>query len=593
MAVSFNSYYLYKKYEKRGNQPWIPVYPETLSIDGNGSMPKVLKTSGDPVCYVEPQERWVDTDGYTCLEVQSRTVTGTPYCNGTDLYADVSTQVSNNSGITWDTIETVPTIIESDSEYCGYNEYYSEYLTFVAEENNVSITWSGESNNNLSYSIDSGSTWSTPSSNFTSTRISSGGTIMVKGSCRSVGTYGIGRFLIKSKFSVYGNIFSLVYGDNFIGRKNFPSDASRDCCFFNALFFTSSGLTSAENLVLPATTLTKSCYRMMFVGCSNLETPPSRLPAPTLAEGCYDGMFYYCGKLTSLPTLPATTLTNSCYHEMFYWCSGLTSIPSNYLPATTLAEGCYTRMFQGCISLTSLDNLILSADTIQSASYGQMFFECSGLTAPPHILATTVGNSGCTLMFQNCTSLLTAPDLPATTVGEYGYSRMYAGCPSLTGSSGFSAETLGKSACLRMFEDCTSLTEAPDLPATTLGNYCYDSMFKGCRNLTRIPSILPATTLAEGCYANMFSGCTNIQVAPKLPAPTLAKKCYQSIFQDCRSLNNVICLATNASATDSTRLWLYNVSQNGTFYRDSNMNWPRGSGSYNVPSGWTMVDYVS
>ena len=91
----------------------------------------------------------------------------------------------------------------------------------------------------------------------------------------------------------------------------------------------------------------------------------------------------------------------------------------------------------------------------------------------------------------------------------------------------------------------------------------------------------------------MFSGCTNIQVAPKLPATTLAKKSYQSIFQDCRRLNNVICLATNASATDSTRLWLYNVSQNGTFYRDSNMNWPRGNGSYSVPSDWTMIDYVS
>ena len=69
MEVSFNSYYLYKKYEKRSGQPWIPVYPETLSIDGDGSMPKVLKTSGDPACYVEPQERWVDTGGYACEEI--------------------------------------------------------------------------------------------------------------------------------------------------------------------------------------------------------------------------------------------------------------------------------------------------------------------------------------------------------------------------------------------------------------------------------------------------------------------------------------------------------------------------------------------
>lgn len=54
MAVSFNSYYLYKKYEKRGDQPWLPVYPETFSIDGDGTMPKVLRLPDDPEC--QPEE---------------------------------------------------------------------------------------------------------------------------------------------------------------------------------------------------------------------------------------------------------------------------------------------------------------------------------------------------------------------------------------------------------------------------------------------------------------------------------------------------------------------------------------------------------
>lgn len=67
MAVSFNSYYLYKKYEKRGDQPWLPVYPETLSIDGDGTMPKVLKTSGDPAC--QPIYRLVETEDTICVEV--------------------------------------------------------------------------------------------------------------------------------------------------------------------------------------------------------------------------------------------------------------------------------------------------------------------------------------------------------------------------------------------------------------------------------------------------------------------------------------------------------------------------------------------
>lgn len=63
MAVSFNSYYLYKKYEKRANQPWLPVYPETLSIDGDGSMPKVLKLPDDPACHVGPKEKIILFEG--------------------------------------------------------------------------------------------------------------------------------------------------------------------------------------------------------------------------------------------------------------------------------------------------------------------------------------------------------------------------------------------------------------------------------------------------------------------------------------------------------------------------------------------------
>ena len=62
----FSSYYLYQRYEKRGDQPWLPSYPNTLSIDGDGTMPLVVKEEDDPQCgYVPPLEpiyRWVDLD---------------------------------------------------------------------------------------------------------------------------------------------------------------------------------------------------------------------------------------------------------------------------------------------------------------------------------------------------------------------------------------------------------------------------------------------------------------------------------------------------------------------------------------------------
>ena len=62
----YTSYYLYQKFEKRGEQDWIPVYPNVWSIDGDGTMPLSIKTEDDPACgytpVVEPIYRWVNMD---------------------------------------------------------------------------------------------------------------------------------------------------------------------------------------------------------------------------------------------------------------------------------------------------------------------------------------------------------------------------------------------------------------------------------------------------------------------------------------------------------------------------------------------------
>ena len=129
MAVSFNSYYLYKKYEKRGDQPWLPVYPETFSIDGDGTMPKVDKLFSDPACYVEPQERWVDTGEYACEEIPLQyrwvTVIGGYECIGTTKMSQEKEQQSNDEGVTWIDVSPLTTraalpVIEYNSENCGY-----------------------------------------------------------------------------------------------------------------------------------------------------------------------------------------------------------------------------------------------------------------------------------------------------------------------------------------------------------------------------------------------------------------------------------------------------------------------------------------
>ncbi|MBO7732163.1 MAG: leucine-rich repeat domain-containing protein [Methanobrevibacter sp.] len=88
----YTSYYIYQKFEKRGEQDWIPAYPNTWSIDGEGTMPLSAKTENDPACgYVPPVEpiyRWNVVPGYLCYECNPtkaiiNTSTSTYYISGT------------------------------------------------------------------------------------------------------------------------------------------------------------------------------------------------------------------------------------------------------------------------------------------------------------------------------------------------------------------------------------------------------------------------------------------------------------------------------------------------------------------------------
>ena len=88
------------------------------------------------------------------------------------------------------------------------------------------------------------------------------------------------------------------------------------------MFDRESTLVSAENLILPATTLIGSAYTAMFRYCTKLEKAPE-LPATTLTNYCYNQMFYNCSSLATAPELPATTLETHCYETMFFGCTSL------------------------------------------------------------------------------------------------------------------------------------------------------------------------------------------------------------------------------------------------------------------------------
>lgn len=172
-----------------------------------------------------------------------------------------------------------------------------------------------------------------------------------------------------ASFDVYGNIMSLVYGDNFIDTYTLQTyDA------FSG-FLRDTSVIEAHNLVLPATALTSNCYTRMFSGCTSLLSTPA-LPAMNLEAACYWGMFQGCIGLKATPDLPATGLAESCYEYMFDGCINLTRLP-NILPAMTLAPRCYENMFRFCNLFTIAPEL--PAETLVTGCYNYMFQDCTFL----------------------------------------------------------------------------------------------------------------------------------------------------------------------------------------------------------------------
>ena len=408
---------------------------------------------------------------------------------------------------------------------------------------------------------------------------------------------------------VYGNIMSLLYGDDFASQTAFPEGSTYA---FGYLFHGNEHLVSAENLILPATSLAYGCYYGMFAWWYLLSLPISELPAIELEELCYQYMYYACNSLTTASSLPATTLANQCYLGMFNSCTSLTSAPA--LPAVDLASHCYQNMFRDCTSLTEAPEL--PALDLAPSCYVRMFKGCSALATAPVLPATNLATECYYEMFEGCESLTTAPELPATTLADRCYYLMFCNCTSLSAAPEMHAEEVATSCCEFMFYNCTSLTEAPNLLATTLADYCYYCMFLQCTSLTQAPAlpatnlatecygfmfaecysltkapVLPATTMSNGCYIAMFSACVSLTKGPVLPATVLAPECYAGLFQLCSNLQEVICLATDISAQDCTTEWLLEVAPSGTVYKASEMeDWPLNDVS-GIPTGWNIANY--
>lgn len=187
------------------------------------------------------------------------------------------------------------------------NQYpfgYDKYLTFEIVSGG-SIYWKYyQSNSDVStkkpiyYSKDNGVNWtliapSTGSSTAPQIMVNAGDTVIFKGNNTSYATatsYNKFSGSTNVRYNVYGNIMSLLYGDDFETHTELIDEYS----FY--VLFSSNNVLDASNLYLPSTVLKSDCYAGMFRNCSLLTKAPT-LPAPTLVSYCYNNMFNGCNSL--------------------------------------------------------------------------------------------------------------------------------------------------------------------------------------------------------------------------------------------------------------------------------------------------------
>ena len=277
--------------------------------------------------------------------------------------------------------------------------YSSEYMTLSAlGDGEITINIPAAINStyatSISYSKDK-ATWTETLIDDTEQTISitvtNGENVYLKGIAKQLGNSSTGvNINSTADINASGNIMSLLYGDNFKDKTSFPEGSQ--FTFLN-LFNSNTHLISAENLILPATTLVTRCYQTMFRGCALLTTAPE-LPATTLIDHCYFKMFNKCNILTAAPSvLPATTLADWCYSSMFNGCFSLTTAPE--LPATTLVDNCYSNMFKNC---HSLNNITMLATDISASNC--LYYWVSGVSATgtftkaPEMTSLPTGSSG-------------------------------------------------------------------------------------------------------------------------------------------------------------------------------------------------------
>ncbi len=391
----YTSYYLYQRYEQREGQDPIPCTPNVYSVDGQGTMQKVIKIENDPDCGYEPPTptepiyRWYQmpiTEDYICNDCGSSptepiyrwTNCGTT-CVGYDKWQRAIKEVSYDNGSSWYVTsplqESATTLIEANSQDCGYRPPTAKKITAYylggTEKsmvcNSSSILTSSEVVNLYSHNT-------------------SAMTNAVIGDCVTVIDSG-----------AFGGAWGTDQETKSLSSVTIPNTVTQigNNAFANSAI---TGLTLPNGLTTIGFSTDTSIGGGTFLLCKNLKTInlPSTLTRlahstfqdsglesitlPSSLNKIEDYVFAFCTGLTSV-TIPSSV--TEIGNDAFLACSALTQIN---IPSTVNSIGEYA--FSNCNALTSLT--IPSAISVISDS---AFAGCSSLTnitIPEGV--TTIGN---------------------------------------------------------------------------------------------------------------------------------------------------------------------------------------------------------
>lgn len=226
------------------------------------------------------------------------------------------------------------------------HDYSQDYLTLRFSGNGY-FGWNNSGMTTtcpIQYSINGGG-WTTIGETTTSeeVRVSDGDVVRFKGTNIDGYNYNHTKywcFSTSTDFEVEGNIFSLIYGDDFASYSEFPSGVTGYT--FDSLFKGCIHLTSSENIVLPGNILIESCYRALFSNCRAMTKTLNALNAEYLGNKCYGYMYENCYALEKAPALMSVNglrydgqVAESAYIAFLISCSTVSNVITYHNGDTT------------------------------------------------------------------------------------------------------------------------------------------------------------------------------------------------------------------------------------------------------------------